>query len=132
MKAALFERHGHAADVLRVTDVETPEPGPGEVRVRMKLSGINPTDWKSRSGATPRPIDGFQIPHFDGSGIVDTAVGPGSRQEPCRPAGLGLAGRRRAAVGYRRTVVSVAVSPGRAAARTACPTSLAPAWTCRR
>jgi NADPH:quinone reductase len=76
MKAALFEQHGSAADVLRVAEVETPQPGPGEVRVRMKLSGINPTDWKSRSGATPRPIDGFQIPHLDGSGVID-AVGPG-------------------------------------------------------
>jgi NADPH:quinone reductase len=74
MKAAVFEQYGPAADVLRVTEVETPEPGPGEVRVRMRLSGINPTDWKSRSGATPRPIDGFQIPHLDGSGVID-AVG---------------------------------------------------------
>jgi NADPH:quinone reductase len=76
MKAALFERHGPASDVLRVAEIETPEPGPGEVRVRMKLSGINPTDWKSRSGATPRPIDDFQIPHLDGTGVID-AVGPG-------------------------------------------------------
>lgn len=76
MKAAVFEQHGRAADVLRVTEVETPEPGPGEVRVRMKLSSVNPTDWKSRSGATPRPIDGFQIPHLDGSGVID-AVGSG-------------------------------------------------------
>jgi NADPH2:quinone reductase len=42
----------------------------------MVLSGVNPTDWKSRSGATPRPIDGFQIPHHDGAGIID-AVGDG-------------------------------------------------------
>jgi NADPH:quinone reductase len=76
VKAALFERHGSAAGVLRVTDVETPEPGPGEVRVRMRLSGINPTDWKSRSGATPRPIDDFQVPHHDGAGVID-AVGAG-------------------------------------------------------
>jgi NADPH2:quinone reductase len=76
LKAALFERHGPAAGVLQVTDVETPEPGPGEVRVRMRLSGINPTDWKSRSGATPRPIDDFQIPHHDGAGVID-AVGAG-------------------------------------------------------
>jgi len=76
MKAALFERHGPAADVLRVTEIQTPEPGPGEVRVRMRLSGINPTDWKSRGGLTPRPIDGFQIPHLDGTGVID-AVGAG-------------------------------------------------------
>ena len=76
MKAALYDRHGAARDVLRVEDVARPEPGPGEVRVKVELSGINPTDWKSRSGATPRPIDGFQIPHHDGAGVID-AVGEG-------------------------------------------------------
>jgi len=76
MKAALYERYGAAREVLRVTEVERPEPGPGEVRVRIEASGINPTDWKSRSGATPRPIDGFQIPHHDGAGVID-AVGAG-------------------------------------------------------
>ena len=67
---------GQAREVLRVEDVERPEPGPGEVRVRVEVSGINPTDWKSRSGATPRPIDGFQVPHHDGAGVID-AVGDG-------------------------------------------------------
>jgi NADPH:quinone reductase len=76
MKAVRYERHGPAAEVLRVEDIAKPTPGPGEVQVRMTLSGINPTDWKLRSGATPRPIDGFQIPHHDGTGIID-AVGEG-------------------------------------------------------
>jgi NADPH2:quinone reductase len=76
MKAALYDRHGAAREVLRVEDVARPEPGRGEVRVKVELSGINPTDWKSRSGATPRPIDGFQIPHHDGAGVID-AVGEG-------------------------------------------------------
>jgi NADPH:quinone reductase len=76
MRAALYDRHGTAREVLRVEDVERPEPGPGEVRVRVEFSGVNPTDWKSRSGATPRPIDGFQIPHHDGAGVID-AVGEG-------------------------------------------------------
>jgi NADPH:quinone reductase len=76
MRAALYDRYGPASEVLRVDDVETPEPGPGQVRVRIEASGINPTDWKSRSGATPRPIDGFQIPHHDGAGVID-AVGDG-------------------------------------------------------
>jgi NADPH2:quinone reductase len=39
-------------------------------------SGINPTDYKARSGAVPRPIDDFQVPHHDGAGIIE-AVGPG-------------------------------------------------------
>ena len=74
MKAARYDRYGPAREVLRVEDVERPEPGPGEVRVRVEFSGVNPTDWKSRSGATPRPSDGFQIPHHDGAGVID-AVG---------------------------------------------------------
>jgi NADPH:quinone reductase len=76
MKAALYRAYGPAAESLRVEDLDPPEPGPGEVRVRMQLSGVNPTDWKSRSGATPRPIDGFQVPHHDGAGVID-AVGAG-------------------------------------------------------
>jgi NADPH:quinone reductase len=74
MKAAMCRAYGPAAEALTVEEVDRPEPGPGEVRVRMQLSGVNPTDWKSRSGATPRPIDGFQVPHHDGVGVID-AVG---------------------------------------------------------
>jgi NADPH2:quinone reductase len=76
MRAALYDHYGPAREVLRVEDIERPEPGPGEVRVRIEASGVNPTDWKSRAGATPRPIDGFQIPHHDGAGVID-AVGEG-------------------------------------------------------
>jgi len=76
MKAAVYDSYGDAREVLRVEDVEPPEPGPGQVRVRVQASGVNPTDWKSRSGATPRPMDGFQIPHHDGAGVID-AVGEG-------------------------------------------------------
>ena len=78
MKAVVYRRTGPASEVLEVTDIPTPEPGPGEVRVRVRCSGINPTDWKSRSGATAtaRPPENFQIPHQDGSGVID-AVGRG-------------------------------------------------------
>ncbi len=76
MKAALYEATGPARDVLKVSEIARPEPGPGEVRVRVAVSGINPTDVKARSGAVPRPIDGFQIPDQDGAGVID-AVGPG-------------------------------------------------------
>jgi NADPH:quinone reductase len=76
MLAALYEKHGPAAEVLKVVEVDRPEPGPGQVRVRMQVSGINPTDWKARGGLTPRPMDGFQIPHHDGAGVID-AVGDG-------------------------------------------------------
>src|SRR6202167_3349616 len=76
MRAALYDHNGSAREVLRVEEIDRPEPGPGEVRVRIEASGINPTDWKSRAGATPRPIDGFQIPQHDGAGVID-AVGEG-------------------------------------------------------
>ncbi|HEX4059885.1 MAG TPA: NADPH:quinone reductase [Streptosporangiaceae bacterium] len=79
MRAAIYDRIGKARDVLRVTEVDRPEPGPGQVRVRIHVSGVNPTDWKSRAGATPRPIDGFQIPNHDGAGVID-AVGEGVDQ----------------------------------------------------
>jgi len=76
MKAALYTSTGPAAEVLRVEEIERPQPGPGEVLVRVRASGINPTDYKTRSGMTARPIDGFQIPHHDGAGIIE-AVGAG-------------------------------------------------------
>ncbi|HWG13730.1 MAG TPA: NADPH:quinone reductase [Streptosporangiaceae bacterium] len=76
MKAALYEKTGPARDVLKAAGIERPEPGPGEVRVRVHASGVNPTDVKSRGGAVPRPIDEFQIPHQDGAGVIDK-VGDG-------------------------------------------------------
>ena len=80
MKAALYDHRGPAAEVLRIEEIERPEPGPGQVRVRMRLSAVNPTDWKARAGATLRPIDGFQVPHQDGVGVID-AVGEGVPDE---------------------------------------------------
>jgi NADPH2:quinone reductase len=76
MRAALYRQIGPAAEVLRVEEVDRPEPGPGEVLVRVHASGVNPTDYKIRAGLTPRPIDGFQVPHQDGAGVIE-AVGPG-------------------------------------------------------
>ena len=80
MNAASYDRIGSAREVLTVQKREVPEPGPGEVRVRIALSGVNPSDVKSRSGFTPRPIDGFQIPHMDGVGHID-ALGDGVGRE---------------------------------------------------
>ena len=76
MRAALYRSTGAAAEVLTVEEVDRPEPGPGEALVRVHASGINPTDHKARSGAVPRPVDGFQIPHQDGAGVIE-AVGAG-------------------------------------------------------
>src|SRR5437763_17146888 len=76
MRAALYRDMGEAAEVFGVEEVDRPEPGPGEVLVRVHASGVNPTDYKARSGAVPRPIDDFQIPHQDGAGVIE-AVGAG-------------------------------------------------------
>lgn len=77
MKAAVYHRTGDPS-VLEVVDRPVPEPGPGEVLVRVAVSGVNPTDWKSRqgdgSGVPPR--HGWQIPNQDGAGIIEK-VGTG-------------------------------------------------------
>jgi NADPH:quinone reductase len=75
MRAAWYERNGPAAEVLTVGEMPVPEPGPGEVRLRVIASGLNPTDVKSRAGSRPM---GFPrvVPHQDGAGVIDK-VGPG-------------------------------------------------------
>jgi NADPH2:quinone reductase len=77
VRAIVYTRTG-GPEVLELVDRPVPEPGPGEVRVRVAVSGVNPTDWKSRTGdgsGAPPPA-GWQVPHQDGSGVVE-AVGTG-------------------------------------------------------
>ncbi|MFM8274528.1 MAG: zinc-binding alcohol dehydrogenase family protein [Gemmata sp.] len=75
MRAAVFDTTG-APDVIRVADVSTPEPKPGEVRVRIRCASINPIDTYIRSGAAPMPLPKPAITGTDFAGVVD-AVGPG-------------------------------------------------------
>jgi NADPH2:quinone reductase len=64
-------------DVLHLVDRPLPEPGAGEVRVRVAVSGVNPTDWKARRGSSAgEPMDPPVVPNQDGAGTVD-AVGEG-------------------------------------------------------
>jgi NADPH2:quinone reductase len=72
MRAIVYDRAGDAG-VLRLEERAVPEPGRGEVRVRIAVSGVNPTDWKSRSNTEP-PVP--QVPNQDGAGTVD-ALGAG-------------------------------------------------------
>lgn len=80
MKAAWYDECGAAADVLQLGHVEIPEPGSGELRVRMGASGINPVDFKMRMGGRGKPPASRVIPHHDGAGVID-AVGEGVSEE---------------------------------------------------
>jgi NADPH2:quinone reductase len=76
MRAAYYETNGAAREVLRVAELETPQPGRGEVRVRLAASGVNPSDVKSRAGLTRKIAFPRVIPHSDGAGEIDR-VGEG-------------------------------------------------------
>jgi len=75
--ASWYDRQGSPTEVLEVGELPTPEPGFGEVRVRIHTSGVNPGDTKKR-GAWPGSPMTFPrvIPHSDGAGVID-AVGAG-------------------------------------------------------
>ncbi|WP_433362536.1 NADPH:quinone reductase [Actinoplanes sp. CA-142083] len=75
MKAIIYRDNG-GPDVLELADRDVPAPGPGQVRVRLAVSGVNPTDWKTRSGATNPKQHPEIIPQLDGAGVID-AVGDG-------------------------------------------------------
>jgi NADPH:quinone reductase-like Zn-dependent oxidoreductase len=73
MRAVVYSETG-APDVLRLVERPVPEPGPGEARVAVAVSGVNPTDWKARrSGPLPSPE---VVPNQDGAGTIE-AVGDG-------------------------------------------------------
>jgi NADPH2:quinone reductase len=76
MRAVYYERNGPAREVLQLGEVETPHPGPGEVRVRLATTGVNPSDVKARAGLTRKIAFPRVIPHSDGAGEID-AVGEG-------------------------------------------------------
>lgn len=77
MKAVWFESFGTAADTLVSGEQPRPVAGPGEVLVKLKTTGVNPSDVKKRAGAFPNLLDdGLVIPHSDGAGVVE-AVGEG-------------------------------------------------------
>ncbi len=77
MRAAWYERIGIAQEVLRCGEMELPEVGLGEVRVRVHVSGVNLSDVKRRSGWRGLTMEFPRvIPHNDGAGVID-AVGVG-------------------------------------------------------
>ncbi|WP_022878416.1 NADPH:quinone reductase [Microbacterium sp. B19] len=75
MKAIVYATPGDSS-VLSLVERELPEPGPGEVRVRIAVSGVNPTDWKARASVGRELVADEVTPNQDGAGTVD-AIGPG-------------------------------------------------------
>ncbi|MDA0999206.1 MAG: NADPH:quinone reductase [bacterium] len=81
MKAAWYEKYGPAKEVIKVGELDAPEAGPGEVRVRMYASGVNPSDVKARVGSRGPFKDKLIVPHSDGAGVIDQV---GSGVDPSR------------------------------------------------
>ncbi|QKZ16114.1 NADPH:quinone reductase [Streptomyces chartreusis] len=75
MKAVVYSRAG-GPEVLQLAERPMPEPGPSEVRVKVKVSAVNPSDWKARQEGGPHRNTSFPevVPNQDGAGIID-AVG---------------------------------------------------------
>lgn len=76
MLAVWYERQGAARDVLQYGELDTPEPGPGEVRVRLRASAVNPADANRRAGRLHGMEFARIVPNSDGAGEID-AVGEG-------------------------------------------------------
>ena len=72
MQGAFYEQTGPASEVLRIGEVPTPFPDPGEVRVKIAWSGVNPSDVKTRAGLRSKTLPFPRIiPHSDGAGVID-------------------------------------------------------------
>ena len=71
MRAVWYAKNGPAADVLTIGEIDRPEPGDGDVLVRVHASGINPIDVKWRRGGRPVPAGEKLVPHFDGAGVIE-------------------------------------------------------------
>ncbi|MGN6221435.1 MAG: NADPH:quinone reductase [Microbacterium sp.] len=78
MRSIVYSRTG-SSSVLSLADREPAAPGPGEVRVKVTVSGVNPTDWKARAGSGQKTAFDEIVPNQDGAGVID-AVGEGVTQ----------------------------------------------------
>ncbi|WP_045740595.1 NADPH:quinone reductase [Actinoplanes rectilineatus] len=77
MRAAVFNEPGPASTVFQIVDRDLPLTGAGEVRVRIVLSAVNPTDTGTRAGrGVPDGVAPPRVPNQDGVGVVD-AIGEG-------------------------------------------------------
>jgi len=71
VRAVWYERTGAAATVLTVGETPTPDAGPGEIRVRLEASGVNPADVGRRSGSYRQMEFPRVVPNSDGAGVID-------------------------------------------------------------
>jgi NADPH:quinone reductase len=77
MKSAVYRARGES-QLISIEERPEPSPEPGEVAIRVRVSGVNPTDWKQRHSWRPEPAGpAFQVPNQDGSGIV-VSMGAGA------------------------------------------------------
>jgi len=82
MLAVTCHRVGPADEVLSLTEIETPSAAAGEVRVKLVISGVNPSDVKSRAGVRNKTLPfPLIVPHSDGAGVIDQV---GSGVDPAR------------------------------------------------
>src|ERR1700761_1875946 len=68
MKAARFSSFG-GPEVLEIVDLPDPHPGPGQVRIKVRAAGVNPSDWKKRRGLMDQGLP--QTLGYEAAGIVD-------------------------------------------------------------
>jgi NADPH2:quinone reductase len=81
MRAAYYESTGSARDVLKLAEIDDPQPADGEVLVEVAYSGVNPSDVRARGGGSKRPFNFARtVPHSDGAGTI-VAVGAGVSKE---------------------------------------------------
>jgi NADPH2:quinone reductase len=72
MRAVWYDRQGAADEVFVCGELPTPEAGPGEVRVKLEASGVNPSDTYRRRGGPGQPMEYPRVvPNSDGAGIID-------------------------------------------------------------
>ncbi len=96
MQRIQYHRYG-GPEVMRLEEVERPEPGPGQVRVRVRAASVNPADWKVRAGGL-RLVSGRRFPRgmgHDFAGVIDT-VGPGVTTRKVGDEVFGVSGIRAA------------------------------------
>ncbi|MEX2599429.1 MAG: NADPH:quinone reductase [Dehalococcoidia bacterium] len=75
MRAAWYERYGPAREVFQIGELPQPRPGTGEVLVRVHCSGVNPSDWRTRTGSRGEfPFERI-VPHSDGAGVIEALGG---------------------------------------------------------